>query len=304
MSEFIVSVKGLIKRYGSITAIKEIDMDIKKGEVFGLLGPNGAGKTTTLECLEGIRKFDGGSLRVADCDPRAGGGSLRQKLGVQLQSSSLSDNIRVDEALQLVCAFSRVPVQQELVTKFGIRPLLKKQYKELSTGQKRRLHLVLALINKPEVLILDEPTAGLDVQSRAQLHDEIREIQSKGVTILLATHDMSEAETLCDRIAIIINGKIAVSGTPEQVTAASSKKTRILLRTSKNSLGPGKSINGALFVKEKDGYLEWNCSNVADSVFAILSQVQELNDTVEDLRVERPSLEERFLELVEGADEK
>ena len=302
MSELAVSVKGLVKRYGSFTAVKQINLEIRKGEVFGLLGPNGAGKTTTLECLEGMRRIDGGSLRVAGCDPQADGKTLRKKLGVQLQSSSLPDNIRVDEAIRLVCAFGGVKAQRELEDKFELESLMKKQYRELSTGQKRRLHLVLALVNQPEVLILDEPTAGLDVQSRAQLHEEVRRIRAQGVTVLLATHDMAEAEGLCDRIAILIGGKIAVCGTPEEVTAAGNRETRVRLRTSKNRLVPGEAIRGADFVKEKDGYLEWKCRDVADSVFSLLRRVQEADDTVEDLRVERPSLEERFLELMEGAE--
>ena len=302
MSESAVKINGLVKRYGTFTAVNQICLDVRKGEVFGLLGPNGAGKTTTLECLEGIRKIDSGSLRIAGCDPQRDGRTLRKKLGVQLQSSSLPDNIRADEALQLVYAFGGGAARQDLIKKFEMESLLKKQYKELSTGQKRRLHLVLALINNPEVLILDEPTAGLDVQSRAKLHDEIRKIQSQGVTILLATHDMAEAEALCDRIAIMIRGRIAVCGTPDEVTAAGSGETRIRLRTSKNLLRPGTDVGGASFVKEKDGYYEWNCQDVAASVYAVLRRVQEIQDTVEDLRVERPSLEERFLELVEGAE--
>lgn len=302
MSEFAVTIKGLVKKYGGFTAVKQIDLDIQKGEVFGLLGPNGAGKTTALECLEGMRRIDAGSVRVAGCDPQTDGKTLRKKLGVQLQSSSLPDNIKTDEALQLVCAFSGVKINEELIKKFDIGPLMKKQYKELSTGQKRRLHLVLALVNNPEVLILDEPTAGLDVQSRAQLHDEIRKIRSQGTTVLLATHDMAEAEALCDRVAIMINGKIILCGTPEQVTAAGSRETRIRLRTEKNALTRNEKIDGAAFIKEKEGYLEWSCHDVARSVSAILNRVQQSGDTVEDLRVERPSLEERFLELVKGAN--
>lgn len=249
-----------------------------------------------------MRKIDGGSLCVAGCDPQIDGRTLRKKLGVQLQSSSLPDDIRVDEALQLVNVFGGKKAYGDLIQKFQMDNLLKKKYKELSTGQKRRVHLVMALINNPEVLILDEPTAGLDIQNRAQLHDEIRKIQSQGVTILLATHDMAEAETLCDRIAIMIEGRIAVCGTPEEVTAAGSGKTRIRLRTSKGLLGAGTDIDGAVFITEKDGYYEWNCQDVAASVYAILRRVQEREDAVEDLRVERPSLEERFLELVEGAE--
>jgi ABC-2 type transport system ATP-binding protein len=302
MNESVVSIKGLVKRYGSYIAVNGIDIEVGRGEVFGLLGPNGAGKTTTLECLEGMRKSDGGTLSVAGCDPQTDERKLRRKLGVQLQSSALPDSIRVGEAITLICAWRGLPEQLDLIQKFEIGELLNKQYRQLSTGQKRRLHLVLALMNNPEVLVFDEPTAGLDVQSRAQLHEEIRAIKAQGITVLLATHDMAEAEALCDRIAIMIHGKLAVCGTPEQVTAAGSKETRIRMRTSKNSLLPGGDIGGATFISAKDGYIEWNCRDVAPSVTELLKQVQDAEDTVEDLRVERPSLEERFLELVEGAE--
>lgn len=304
MTESMVSVKGLVKRYGTFTAVDGINIVVGRGEVFGLLGPNGAGKTTTLECLEGMRKSDAGVLHVAGCDPQSDERKLRSKLGVQLQSSSLPDSIRVGEAITLIYSWHGLPEKSDLIEKFGLSSLLKKQYRELSTGQKRRLHLVLALLNNPDVVVLDEPTAGLDVQSRAQLHEEIRSIKAQGITVLIATHDMAEAEELCDRIAIMIHGKIAVCGTPEQVTASGSKETRIRMHTSKGSLLPGKNIGEAEFIKAKDGYLEWNCHDVALSVTEILKQVQDAGDTVEDLRVERPSLEERFLELVEGAKNK
>lgn len=301
MSEPMVYIKGLLKRYGAFTAVDGIDLEVGRGEVFGILGPNGAGKTTTLECLEGLRKANGGLLRVAGCDSQREERKLRSRLGVQLQSSALPESIKVTEAIGLICAWQHIRPDGELLKKFGMQELLKKRYGALSTGQKRRLHLVLALVNHPQVIVLDEPTAGLDVQSRAQLHEEIRSVRAQSVTVLLATHDMAEAEALCDRIAIMIHGKIAVCGTPEQVTAAGSSRTRIRLRTRRGSLLPGADIGDAQFISEKDGYLEWNSRDIAASVTAMLSRVQLTGDTVEDLRVERPSLEERFLELVEGA---
>lgn len=303
MTETMVSIQGLVKHYGSFTAVNGITLEVGRGEIFGLLGPNGAGKTTTLECLEGMRKISGGSLRVAGCDPQTDEKKLRRRLGVQLQSSSLPDSIRVGEAVSLICAWHGVTVPDDRLQTLGIAELLKKKYRELSTGQKRRLHLALALVNHPQVVVLDEPTAGLDVQSRVQLHDEIRALKSQGITVLMATHDMAEAEELCDRIAILIHGKVAVCGTPAQVTAAGSRETRIRMRTSKGQL-PCENIGGAAFVKEKDGYLEWNCREVASAVADILDRVQKAGYVVEDLRVERPSLEERFLELVEGAENK
>ena len=301
MSEIAVSVKGLVKRYGSLTALNGIDLEVRSGEVFALLGANGAGKTTTFECLEGLRRFESGEIRVAGCDPKKDAGALRKRLGVQLQSSSLPACIRTDEAIALVCAWRGVPFPEETARTFHVKELFKKQYRQLSTGQKRRVHLVLALCNHPLVLVLDEPTAGLDVQSRSELHEQIRAVKAQGVTVLLATHDMAEAEALCDRIAILVHGKIAVCGTPEEITASGNRNTRVRLRTANGALLPGCEIVGAEFVQEKDGYLEWNCPDAAGAVIDILNRVRKLNDTVEDLRVERPSLEERFLELMEGA---
>ena len=300
MGEFAVSVQGLIKSYGNLAAVNDISFQVKKGEVFGLLGPNGAGKTTTLECLEGMRKSDGGTLNVNGYNPQLKGDKLRRILGVQLQSSSLPEGIRPKEAMSLICAWNQVLPRFDLLSQFDIDIKSKKQYREMSTGQKRRLHLALALACDPKVLILDEPTAGLDVQGRAKLHEAIRQLKAKDVTILLATHDMAEAESLCDRIAILINGRIAETGTPEQITSAGHVETRITLRTKRNCLLPGKDIGGIRFLKQSEDYGIWLCSDTAAAVMELLKQVQQSGDSVEDLRVERPSLEERFLELVEG----
>lgn len=298
MSNPAVAVSGLTKRYGKITAVDHISFEIGQGEVFGLLGPNGAGKTTTLECLEGLRNADAGSLLVAGCNVQTSGKELRKKLGVQLQSSSLPNSIRVDEAIKLVCCWQGMAPRPGLLERFGIADLSKKQYHQLSTGQKRRLHLALALACNPSVVVLDEPTAGLDVQGRAQLHDAIRSLKAEGITVLLATHDMAEAETLCDRIAILIRGKVAATGTPAQITAAGNRETKISLRTGSGRLPA--DCEGARFIQTNEEYGIWMCADASVTVMDILKKVQQSGDTVEDLRVERPSLEERFLELVEG----
>jgi ABC-2 type transport system ATP-binding protein len=300
MNESVVSVQGLVKRYGDITAVKSISFDVAKGEVFGLLGPNGAGKTTTLECLEGMRRPDGGTLSVCGCNPQQDGKRLRQVLGVQLQASSLPDGIRPVEAMKLICAWHGLQPRYDLLDRFGVDIRNKKHYSEMSVGQKRRLHLALALASNPSVIVLDEPTAGLDVQGRAQLHDAIRELKAEGVTILLATHDMAEAESLCDRIAIIMRGNIAVAGTPAQITSAGHSETKITICTKRNSLLPGKDTDNAHFLSRTDDYGVWLCRDTAAAVMELLKRVQQSGDSVEDLRVERPSLEERFLELVEG----
>jgi len=299
MVQSVISVQGLIKRYGKVAVVDGISFEVKKGEVFGLLGPNGAGKTTILECLEGMRPLDGGTLRVDGCDPQVDGRKLRQILGVQLQSSSLPEGIRAGEAMMLICAWHDLAPRFDLLDHFGLDPHGKKQYCEMSTGQKRRLHLALALSSDPTVVVLDEPTAGLDVQGRAQLHDAIRALKGIGVTILLATHDMAEAESPCDRMAIIIRGNIVAIGTPAQITSAGHAETRITLRTKNSCLLPGRDIGGAHFLKQAEDYGIWLCRDTAAAVMDLLKAAQQLGDSVEDLRVERPSLEERFLELID-----
>lgn len=303
MQDIIVSVKKLRKTYKDFTAVHDLDLEIRKGEVFGILGPNGAGKTTTLECLEGMRKIDSGSIRIAGVDPQKQEKAIRRLLGVQLQVAALPENIQVREAFKLICGWHQKKVSNDLVERFGLHQLSGKQYHHLSTGQKRRLHLALALAANPTLILLDEPTAGLDVQARAQLHNIIRNLREVGVTILLATHDMAEAEALCDHIAILIHGRLATIGTPTQITAAARRGTHIRLRTEQNSLLPGKDIGLARFKSQDDDYGTWICeSETARAVIDLLQQVELGGDRVEDLRVERPSLEEAFLDLVEGGE--
>lgn len=298
--ETMVSVSGLVKRYGSKIAVNDVSFDVKKGEVVGLLGPNGAGKTSTLECIEGLREIDKGTVMVAGADVKTQSDHLKNLLGVQLQSSALPEDISVIEAMELVCAWHKVPVRKDLIIRFGLGGEMKKLYGHMSTGQKRRLQLALAMAANPAVVILDEPTAGLDVEGRAQLHAIIRELRNEGVTFLLATHDMAEAEVLCDRIVIIIKGQLAVSGTPAQVTSAGSHKTKITIQTAKRSLVAIKRAH-AEFVGESEGFGVWMTDAVSKAVSELLQAADEANDSVIDLRVERPSLEERFLEIV-GAE--
>lgn len=296
MSESIVSVTNLTKRYGDVMAVDHISFEVRPGEVFGLLGPNGAGKTSTLECIEGMRAFDEGGISVAGVNVRKDERMIRRTLGVQLQASSLPEGIRTGEAMELICAWHGLSTRLELLTRFGLDA--KKQYGQMSTGQKRRLHLVLALAANPAVVVLDEPTAGLDVEGRAQLHAIIRELKGEGITFLLATHDMAEAEMLCDRIAILIRGRLVTLGTPAQVTAAGSQESRITIQTERGSLLPGKDAPHARFLGEKEGYGVWASDLVSTAVPALLTSIEANGDRVVDMRVERPTLEERFLEII------
>ena len=185
MNEPVIQVRDFRKIYGNLVAVDGISFEVQRGEIFGLLGPNGAGKTSTLESLEGLRAPDGGSLRVMDVDPARQSRKLRNLIGVQLQTSSLPDSINLDEAMKFFCAYHSVAPRYDLLDRFGLKEKRRTQYYQLSAGQQRRLGLALAVAHNPSVLFLDEPTAGLDVASRIELHNLMRELQTAGTTIVM-----------------------------------------------------------------------------------------------------------------------
>ena len=201
-----IQITDLKKNYGNNIVLKGLDFQIKQGEIFALLGINGAGKTTALECIEGLKKYDSGKITV------------KGKMGIQLQSSSLPSHIKPMEAIKLFAKWNKSRIDFSMLDTLGIKEIEQKQYIQLSTGQKRRLHLALALISNPDIIFLDEPTAGLDVEGRLSLHDLIRKLKTQGKTIVLASHDMAEVEALCDRIAILNDGKIVFCGTASKLT--------------------------------------------------------------------------------------
>jgi len=271
---------------------------VQKGEIFGLLGPNGAGKTSTLESLEGLRAPSGGSVRVAGIDPTREPRKLHNVIGVQLQSSGLPESITVNEAMRFFCAYHGVEPQYDLLDRLGLAEKRNAQYHQLSTGQQRRLALALAIAHDPPVLFLDEPTAGLDVGTRVELHDLMRELQSAGTTIILATHDMAEAEEMAGRIAILLGGKLVTTGTPMEITATGAGLTKVSVRTQNGSLfGSGITFPAVKKQSTKEEYEIFFSTDIGPTVSAIIAQVQSSQDTLIDLRVERPSLEDRFLEI-------
>jgi ABC-2 type transport system ATP-binding protein len=301
--ESAIIVKGLRKVYGDLVAVDGITFDVKRGEIFGLLGPNGAGKTTTLESLEGLRAPSDGSVSVAGIDPTKEPGKLRNVIGVQLQSAGLPESITPDEAMKFFCAYHGVKPRLDLLDRLGLKEKRKAQFYELSTGQQRRLALALAVAHDPQVLFLDEPTAGLDVATRVELHTLMREMQDKGTTIILATHDMAEAEEMSDRVAILLNGAIVSVGTPMEITATGAGLTRVSVRTQNDSLtDAGLSDTAFTFPAishqaSKDGYHIYFSSDIGPTLSAIINHIEAKEDTLIDLRVERPSLEDRFLEI-------
>lgn len=273
-----IKVNHLTKSYGSNIVIKDISFTVNQGEIFGLLGTNGAGKTTTLECIEGLRRYDSGDIKVV--------GSV----GIQLQSSSLPENIKAIEAYHLFSKWNKVKVNPGLFNDIGLKHLKNKRYKEMSTGQKRRLHLALALMGSPDIIFLDEPTAGLDVEGRVALHRQILKLKEEGKTIMIASHDMAEVERLCDRIAILKDGKIAFLGKTTEITNEIGGRCRIYIKT-KNPLDTS---------YDQDGYGVFTSENIGDTLLEVLENCKETQNTVLDVKIERATLEHRFMEIAKG----
>lgn len=300
MRDAVLSVQDFRKKYGDFTAVAGISFEVHPGEIFGLLGPNGAGKTSTLECLEGIRTPDGGKLMVLDVDPSRDARKLRNLIGVQLQTSSLPPNMTVDEAMKFFCAYHDIHPRYDLLDRMGLEDKRRSQYHGLSTGQQRRLALALAVAHRPPVVILDEPTAGLDVASRSELHSLMQELKNENIAILLATHDMAEAEKMTDRVAILLKGSIIAAGSPNELTATGSGYTKVSIRTEDSLLQKnGATFPGVSQRSIREEYAIYFSTDPAPTVTALLDYVRQHNDRLIDLRVERPSLEERFLEITQ-----
>ncbi len=216
----IIEVNQLYKRYGELVAVDDVSFAVERGEIFGIIGPNGAGKTTTVECILGLRQPDGGQVRVLGLDPQQDRNQLHWRVGAQLQTSQLADKIKVWEALDLYSSFYPHPTDWEkLLEELGLAEKRNTPFEKLSGGQKQRLSIALALLGNPEILILDELTTGLDPQARRAIWRLIERVRAQGVTILLVTHFMDEAEYLCDRIALINAGRIVVLDTPQGIVA-------------------------------------------------------------------------------------
>lgn len=261
-----IQVCGLKKGYGGHAVLKGLDFHIRQGEIFALLGVNGAGKTTALECMEGLRSCDGGTVTVYG------------KIGIQLQSASLPAHIKPMEAVKLFSKWSGAEPDGSVLAALGIREMERKQYVQLSTGQKRRLHLALALIGDPDIIFLDEPVAGLDVEGRLALHEQIRRLKAQGKTIILASHDMAEVEALCDRIAILSGGRISFCGTASELTDRVGQKYFIHIKTQRG-----------------DRTLE--TESIEDTLLSLLNRLKSEGTRVLDIKVDRGTLEQHFMEM-------
>jgi ABC-2 type transport system ATP-binding protein len=293
----IIEVDNLVKRYGDHTAVDGVSFTVEQGEIFGILGPNGAGKTTTVESIEGLRSPDAGTIRVCGVDPQHDTGELRQLLGAQLQESELPDKLKVGEALELYSSFYRDPVDwRELLDVLNLSDKVDSQFRKLSGGQKQRLSIALALVGNPKVAVLDELTTGLDPQARRDAWDLIEGIRDRGVTILLVTHFMEEAERLCDRLAVIDAGKLVAVDSPAGLVSAIDDRQRLRFR-------PSAPIDHALLTAlpevievERAGsqLLVTGTGNLLLAVTTVLARNQVVAG---DLRVEQTSLDDAFVAL-------
>ncbi|HEV2388201.1 MAG TPA: ABC transporter ATP-binding protein [Candidatus Acidoferrales bacterium] len=299
MSDGIIQVDNLVKQYGAVQAVRRVSFAVGEGEVFGLLGPNGAGKTSTVEILEGMRRRDGGRVVVCGLDPERNSQELKQQVGAVLQFTSLPDKLRVEEALRLFAGFyHRRREPDELLERFQLAEKRRAFYHQLSGGQKQRLAMALALVNDPQVLFLDEPTAGLDPQVRRETYSIIEELRREKKTILLTTHYIEEAERLCDRVAIIDQGKVIALGTPRELKQRSAGTTRIEVRLARPEPdGALRRLEAVTDCREFEGTYVLHSTRVPPTIVSLVKHLEAEGNELESLEIRTPSLEDVFIEL-------
>jgi ABC-2 type transport system ATP-binding protein len=295
----IIEVHNLTKHYGPVQALRGVSFEVQEGEVFGLLGPNGAGKTSTVEILEGLRPPDGGIVSVCGLDPQTPGDAFKQEIGAVLQATALPDKLRVGEAISMFASFyKRRRDPAALLKRFGLEEKRNTFYSQLSGGQKQRLALAMSLVNEPRVLFLDEPTAGLDPQVRREIYTIIEELKKERKTILLTTHYIEEAEKLCDRVAVVDQGRVIAQGTPRELKQRSAGTTRIELRLARpESDAALKQLEGVADCRASDGVYVVHSTRVPQTIVSLVKYLEANGNELSSLDIAAPSLEDVFLEL-------
>jgi ABC-2 type transport system ATP-binding protein len=296
-----INVEGLRKSYDGFEAVRGIDFQVCTGEVFGLLGPNGAGKTTTVEILEGLRPLTAGRVRVLGLDPMVQTSRLKDRIGVCLQATNLPDKITVAEALDLFAAFySRGIDRTGLLRRLQLWEKRNSSYSHLSGGQKQRLALALAMVNDPQLVFFDEPTTGLDPQVRLEIHKLIEELRAEKKTILLTTHYIEEAERLCDRVAIIDEGRIIALGTPREIQQQTIGHSRIeIVCGDPLPAGETPPVSGddKAVLSEDRRQIIVTSGQPAKAVVELVKWVDQKGVGLADIHLKRPTLEDVFIEL-------
>jgi ABC-2 type transport system ATP-binding protein len=294
-----VVVRNLRKRYGAVAAADGVSFEVQPGEIFGLLGPNGAGKTTTVECLVGLRSPDEGQIEIGGLDARQHPREVKRKVGAALQTTALQDRITPREALRLFSAFygDRIPADQ-LLDRFGLSESADRPFDALSGGQKQRLALALAFVNDPELIVLDEPTAGLDPAVRRGLRDEISRMRADGRTVLLTTHDLEEAALLCDRVAIIDRGRVVATGAPHALTSGAAALPSVVVSTNPPlAAGWLDGISGVEDPVYDAMTTRFRTRAVGPTLASVLETVARQQTEITELHVQRSSLEDIVIEL-------
>ena len=298
----VVTVEGLSKRYGQLLAVDDVSFEVEEQEIFGILGPNGAGKTTTVECLQGLRHPDGGRLSVLGLDPARDSQALRRRIGSQLQESALPERMKVWEALDLFASLSDHSVTWvRLLDDWGLADKRSSKFGELSGGQQQRLFVALALVNDPKVVFLDEMTTGLDPAARRVAWELIRRIRERGATVILVTHFMDEAETLCDRLMVIDHNHVIASGTPQQLIVEHGGGVVVRFTTEHQDVGWLTTVPHVTSVeRDRDSV----AVRGEGPVLALVAAALVAHGIVPpDLRVEQATLEQVFLRLTgEGGE--
>ena len=296
--ETAIVVEGLRKVYGEVVAVDGISFEVRRGEIFGMVGPNGAGKTTTIECIEGLRRPDGGTVTTLGLDPQRDGYELRERIGVQLQESALPNRIKVWEAVDMFASFYRRSVEWEpLLERLGLAEKRNTDFAKLSGGQKQRLFIALALINDPELVFLDELTTGLDPQARRAMWQLVFDIREQGKTVFLTTHFMEEAERLCDRVAIVDDGRIVALDSPEKLVRSLGAEKRVLF-TVEGTFDEAalRAVPGVTKV-ERNGERVTVYGTGDRLVGGVVNALETGGVPFRDLRTEQPTLEDVFLAL-------
>lgn len=293
----VIEVTDLSKSYGGRTVVDGVSFTVAEGEIFGILGPNGAGKTTTVECVEGLRVPDAGRVRVTGLDPVADHARVARVLGAQLQESELQDKLTVREALELYAALYEKPADwRPLAERLGLTAKLTTRFGKLSGGQKQRLFIALALIGNPRIVVLDELTTGLDPRARRDTWELVEDVRANGVTVLLVTHFMEEAQRLCDRIAVIDKGRMAALDTPAGLIRRSAGGTVISFTPSAPLDDRDLNALPALAsVSHKDGRI--TLSGTDETVNAVITLLARSHVTAHQLRVSDATLDDAFLDL-------
>ena len=295
----LIEISDLTKSYGSLQAVRGVSFAVAKGEIFGMLGPNGAGKTTTVEIIEGLRERDGGRVRVFGLDPSKAGPEIKSRTGVQLQQVALYPRLRVGEVIRLFASFyERQADPDELISLLGLEERRNARVGELSGGQAQRLSVALAVVNVPELLLLDEPSTGMDPQARRNLWDVIRGFKADGMTIVLTTHYMEEAERLCDRVAVMDHGKIIALDTPRSLVHEHFEQDAIeFSSTMEWSISELRGLDSVSSATAQGSEYNLFSTNVPGTMGDLLRLSDSKGLRIEGMRVRHATLEDVFLKL-------